>query len=67
VRVVRVCATIKKAEEEVIRRAQGIVKRARMCEDLPMLGSVERAVERERREDEVLARADPGSEDNMSD
>jgi ribonuclease P/MRP protein subunit POP5 len=66
IRIIRVSATIKKAEEEVIRRSQRIIKRARAWEgagELPMLASVEKVVDRERREDEVLARVDPGSEE----
>lgn len=71
VRVVRVSGTIRKAEEEVIRRSQHIIKRAKAWEGsggLPMLQSVEKAVEKERmREDEVLARVDHGAEsDEMS-
>jgi ribonuclease P/MRP protein subunit POP5 len=65
-RVVRVSGTIRKAEEEVIRRSQQIIKRAKTWEgqgNLPMLRSVEKAAERERREDDVLARVDLGSED----
>lgn len=61
-RVVRVSATIKKAEEEVIRRSRAVVKRARAGEgkaDL-MLASVERSVERERRE--ALVVVDEGHE-----
>jgi ribonuclease P/MRP protein subunit POP5 len=66
IRVIRVTATIRKAEEEVIRRSQLIIQRAKNWEgkgDLPMLQSVEKAAERERREDQVLARVDSGSED----
>ncbi|KAF1838088.1 hypothetical protein BDW02DRAFT_51220 [Decorospora gaudefroyi] len=71
VRVVRVSGTIKKAEEEVIRRSQQIIKRARAWDaagDLPMLQSVEKAVDRDRKsEGEVLAAVDEGSEsDGMS-
>ncbi|KAF3003630.1 hypothetical protein E8E13_007660 [Curvularia kusanoi] len=56
-RVVRVSATIKKAEEEVIRRSRAIVKRAKAAEDKgadPMLRSVEKSVERDRRETVVV-------------
>jgi ribonuclease P/MRP protein subunit POP5 len=72
IRVLRVTATIKKAEEEVIRRSQLIIKRAKAWEgkgELPMLQSVERAADKERRsESDVLARVDDGSEDEeMSD
>jgi ribonuclease P/MRP protein subunit POP5 len=67
VRVIRVSGTIKKAEEEVIRRSQLIVKRARACEvkgGLPMLQRVEKAAELERKSEmEVLAGVDEGSED----
>lgn len=71
VRVIRVSGTIKKAEEEVIRRSQQIIKRAKTWQgagELPMLQSVEKAAEKERREEEVLARVDVRSEDEeMSD
>jgi ribonuclease P/MRP protein subunit POP5 len=71
IRVIRVTATIKKAEEEVIRRSQLIIKRAKAWEgsgELPMLQSVERATDRVRDESEVLARVDEVSEDEeMSD
>jgi ribonuclease P/MRP protein subunit POP5 len=67
VRVIRVSGTIKKAEEEVIRRSQHIVRRARAWEgkgELPMMQSVEKAAEKERMsESEVLAGVDAGSED----
>jgi ribonuclease P/MRP protein subunit POP5 len=66
IRVTRVTATIRKAEEEVIRRSQLIIQRAKNWEgksDLPMMQSVEKAAEKERREDQVLARVDAGSED----
>jgi ribonuclease P/MRP protein subunit POP5 len=66
IRVVRVSGTIKKAEEEVIRRSQLIVKRARAWDgsgELPMLQRVEKAVDKERKaESEVLATVDDGSE-----
>jgi len=66
IRVVRVSGTIKKAEEEVIRQSQHIIKRARACDgtgELPMLQSVEKAADKERqRESEVLARIDGGNE-----
>jgi len=66
VRVVRVSGTIRKAEEEVIRRSQQIVKRAKAWDgkgELPMLQSVAKAVDRERKsESEVLAAVDDGSE-----
>ncbi|KAI4690063.1 uncharacterized protein J4E84_004244 [Alternaria hordeiaustralica] len=66
IRVVRVSGTIKKAEEEVIRQSQHIIKRARAWDgagELPMLQSVEKAADKERqRESEVLARVDAGNE-----
>jgi ribonuclease P/MRP protein subunit POP5 len=66
VRVVRVSGTIKNAEEEVIRRSQHIIKKARACQgngQLPMLQSVDKAVAKERKsESEVLALVDPGTE-----
>jgi len=71
VRVLRVSGTIKKAEEEVIRRSQIIVKRAKAWEaggtlamPMPMLQSVERAVDKAR-VGEVMASVDEGSEDEM--
>ncbi|KAH7398472.1 Rpp14/Pop5 family-domain-containing protein [Pyrenochaeta sp. MPI-SDFR-AT-0127] len=70
-RVVRVSGTIRKAEEEVIRRSQQIIKRAKAWEGsggMPMLQSIEKAVDKERkRESEVLARVDNDAEsDEMS-
>ncbi|KAL1798663.1 hypothetical protein ACET3X_002700 [Alternaria dauci] len=66
IRVVQVSGTIKKAEQEVIRRSQHIIKRARAWNgvgELPMLQNVERAVDKERKvENEVLARIDNGDE-----
>jgi len=66
IRVVRVSGTIKKAEEEVIRQSQHIIKRTRAWDgtgELPMLQSVEKAADKERqRESEVLARIDGGDE-----
>ncbi|CAN9312293.1 unnamed protein product [Alternaria alternata] len=66
IRVVRVSGTIKKAEQEVIRRSQHIIKRARAWDgagELPMLQKVEKAVDKERKvEDEVLARIDDDNE-----
>lgn len=66
IRVVRVSGTIKKAEEEVIRQSQHIIKRARAWDgagELPMLQSVEKAADKERqRESEVLAKKDDGNE-----
>lgn len=64
-RVVRVSGTIRKAEEEVIRRSQMIIKRAKAWEGRgadPMLGSVEKSVERERKSNDVLAVVDQGGE-----
>ncbi|KAI4939731.1 uncharacterized protein J4E92_001017 [Alternaria infectoria] len=66
IRVKRVSGTIKKAEEEVIRQSQHIIKRARAWDgagELPMVQSVEKAADKERqRESEVLARVDDGNE-----
>ncbi|KAL7778657.1 hypothetical protein CFE70_008158 [Pyrenophora teres f. teres 0-1] len=66
VRVVRVSGTIRKAEEEVIRRSQQIIKRAKAWDgagELPMLQSVAKAVDNQRKsESEVLAVVDDGSE-----
>lgn len=64
IRVVRVSGTIKKAEQEVIRRSQHIIKRARAWDgagELPMLQKVEKAVDKERKIEE-LARIDDGNE-----
>jgi ribonuclease P/MRP protein subunit POP5 len=64
-RVIRVSGTIRKAEEEVIRRSQEIIKRAKACEGKgidPMLVSVEKSAERERRSADVLAVVDQGEE-----
>ncbi|KAL1605793.1 RNA-binding protein pop5 [Nothophoma quercina] len=69
-RVLRVSGTIRKAEEEVIRRSQKIVKRAKAIEGRgtdPMLSSVEKSVEKERKREDVLAVVDQGQEsDEMS-
>lgn len=69
VRVVRVSGTIKKAEEEVIRRSQLVVKRARAWEEsgsggmaMPMLQSVEKAVVDTERKREVLVEVEEGGE-----
>jgi ribonuclease P/MRP protein subunit POP5 len=71
VRVIRVSGTIKKAEEEVIRRSQLIIRRAKTWEgkgDLPMMQSIDKAADKERQsENEVLAQVDPGSEDEDED
>ncbi|OAL03927.1 hypothetical protein IQ06DRAFT_291568, partial [Phaeosphaeriaceae sp. SRC1lsM3a] len=66
-RVVRVSGTIKKAEEEVIKRAKRIVERARRWEgegkDVPMIESVQRAADLERKSGEdVLIEVGGGSE-----
>lgn len=72
VRVARVSGTIRKAEEEVIRRSQHIIKRAKAWEasgGLPMMQSIEKSVEKEKRnESDVLAGVDHGgdSDDAMS-
>ncbi|KAL6710049.1 RNA-binding protein pop5 [Coniothyrium glycines] len=71
VRVARISGTIKKAEEEVIKRSQQIIKRAKTWEAngvSPMMQSVEKAVEKEKRnETDVLAGVDHGGEsDAMS-
>ena len=64
--------TIRKAEEEVIRRAKHVVERARMWEgkgEEPMVESVQKAAERERRnEREVLVAVDgsEGEDEDMS-
>ncbi|KAF1919794.1 Rpp14/Pop5 family-domain-containing protein [Ampelomyces quisqualis] len=72
VRVIRVSGTIRKAEEDVLRRSHVIIKRAKAWEAkdaLPMLQSVQKAADQERkRENAVLAQVDAGSEDEeMSD
>lgn len=71
IRVICVSGTIRKAEEKVIRRSQTIIERAKAWEGkevLPMMQSVQKAVDRERKiENEVLAQVDVGSEDEMSD
>ena len=68
-RVVRVSGTIKKAEEEVIRRSQLIIKRARAAETkTPMLESVEKVADEARKsENNILAQVDAGSEDDDED
>ncbi|KAF2855757.1 hypothetical protein T440DRAFT_162335 [Plenodomus tracheiphilus IPT5] len=66
IRVLRVSATIKKAEEEVIRRSKIIVERARGLEGGgmgPMVQSVEKAVERVRAGDVLAGVDEEGSED----
>jgi ribonuclease P/MRP protein subunit POP5 len=66
-RVIRVSGTIRKAEEDVIKRSQQIIKRAKAYEangGLPMLQSVVKAADKERKnESEVLAGVDTQSED----
>lgn len=68
-RVVRVSGTIKKAEEEVIRRSQLIIRRAKAAEaKTPMLESVEKAADEVRKSDnDILAQVDAGSEDEIED
>lgn len=64
-RVLRVSGTIRKAEDEVIRRSKNIVKRARAWEGKgadPMLVSIEKRVEKDRKRDDVLATIDQGEE-----
>lgn len=64
-RVLRVSGTIRKAEEEVIRRSQKVVRRAKAYEGRvvdPMLSSVEKSVEKERKREDVLAVVDQGGE-----
>lgn len=64
-RVVRVSGTIRKAEEEVIRRAKGIIKKARDVDkgrtDAIVEGVV-RAVEKRGEPEAVLAQVDDGEE-----
>jgi ribonuclease P/MRP protein subunit POP5 len=66
-RVIRVSGTIRKAEEDVIKRSQQIIKRAKAYEangGLPMLHSVVKAADKGRKnEDDVLAGVDAQSED----
>ncbi|CBX93924.1 hypothetical protein LEMA_P035980.1 [Plenodomus lingam JN3] len=72
VRVLRVSGTIRKAEEEVIRRSKMIVKRAKeweaqaggtMTMTVPMVRSVELAVERARKEE--MGRGVAGGEEDV--
>lgn len=69
-RVVRVSGTIRKAEEEVIRRSQTLIKRAKNWEGRgadPMLNSIEKSVEKEKKRDNVLAVVDQAdASDEMS-
>ena len=66
IRIVRVSGTIVKAEEEVIRRSQQIIRRAKARKatgELPMLQSVQKAVDKENRKERVvLAPIDDGAE-----
>jgi ribonuclease P/MRP protein subunit POP5 len=66
VKVVRVSGTIRKAEEDVIRRAKLIVRRARDAESASgshMMDGVTKAVDkRTQAESAVLAQVDQGSE-----
>lgn len=63
VKVVRVSGTIRKAEEEVIRRAKDIVLRAKMADgaDKDIVNGIVRAVEK-RKEAEVLVVEEEGDE-----
>ncbi|KAF3039537.1 hypothetical protein E8E12_006647 [Didymella heteroderae] len=69
-RVLRVSGTIRKAEEEVIRRSRNIIKRAKAFDGRgidPMLSSVEKSVEKERKRENVLVVVDQdGESDEMS-
>jgi ribonuclease P/MRP protein subunit POP5 len=66
VKVVRVSGTIRKAEEDVIRRAKLIVRRAKAAESSSvhhMMEGVVKAMDKRREtETTVLAQVDPGSE-----
>lgn len=71
IRVARVSGTIKKAEEEVIRRSQQIIRRAKAWEangSLPMIQRIEKSVEKEKRnESQILVGIDHDEEsDAMS-
>jgi ribonuclease P/MRP protein subunit POP5 len=65
IKVVRVSGTIKKAEEEVIRRAKELVLRAKVAEngggDAEIVRDVVKAVEK-RRETEVMVVEEEGEE-----
>jgi ribonuclease P/MRP protein subunit POP5 len=69
VRVVRVSGTIKKAEEEIIRRAKELVLRAKMVDgataEAAMVRDVMRAVERSRDTEDVVM--DEAGDDSESD
>ena len=72
VKVVRVSGTIRKAEEEVIRRAKVIVKRAKNAEGVVtgdvMIASVAEAVEKRRdAERQALAEVDEDDDESGSD
>lgn len=68
-RVVRVSGTIKKAEEDVIRRSQLIIRRAKAAAaKTPMLECVEKAADQARKNDtDILAQVDAGSDDDDED
>lgn len=69
VKVVRVSGTIRKAEEEIIKRAKEIVLRARFAEsgagNNGLIQDIVKVVEK-RRETEVLAVADEDENDDHS-
>lgn len=66
VKVVRVSGTIKKAEEEVIRRAKLIIRRAKTAKSGAqdqIVGSTVKAVEKRREEEnQILTRVDEDDE-----
>lgn len=66
VKVVRVSGTIKKAEEEVIRRAKSIIRRAKVAEsgtsDQIVQGAVKAVEKRREEEKQVLAKVDDDEE-----
>ena len=66
VKIVRVSGTIRKAEEDVIRRAKLIVRRAKAADSASgnhMMDGVGKAVDKRRdTENAVLAQVDRGSE-----
>lgn len=66
--MVRVSGTIRKAEEEVIRRSRGVVKRVRSWDrgGEGMLRAVERSVERGRREGVRAGEGEGGGESEGS-
>ncbi|KAF2200080.1 hypothetical protein GQ43DRAFT_449775 [Delitschia confertaspora ATCC 74209] len=70
VKIVRVSGTIRKAEEEVIRRAQAIIDRAKTAQGSnrdtdPVVGNIVKAAIR-RKEANVLVEIDEGSESEAS-